>query len=194
MKRFLIVGGSDAGISAALRAREVDPSWRVTVVVADAFPNYSICGLPFFLSGETPRAESLAHRTRSGIEYQGIELLLDTEAERVRREGTSCPRPSLRWKQRGVRLRPPSASPRERSPPGRRSEVSTRPPSTTCIRWRTASPSSTTSLRESRSGPSIVERAHLGVEMADAFRHRLSWSRYANRARASFTLSTRRSG
>ena len=76
MKRLLIIGGSDAGISAALRAREVDPSWqRPILVVADGFPNFSICGLPFFLSGETPRWESLAHRTRAEIEAQGIELL-----------------------------------------------------------------------------------------------------------------------
>jgi NADPH-dependent 2,4-dienoyl-CoA reductase/sulfur reductase-like enzyme len=33
--RLLIVGGSDAGISAALRARELDPTSDVTVVVAD---------------------------------------------------------------------------------------------------------------------------------------------------------------
>ena len=32
-------GGSDAGISAALRACELDPSADVTVVVADAYPN-----------------------------------------------------------------------------------------------------------------------------------------------------------
>lgn len=53
MKELLIIGGSDAGISAALRAREVDPSWHVRLVVSDRFPNYSICGLPFYLSGET---------------------------------------------------------------------------------------------------------------------------------------------
>lgn len=39
------VGGSDAGISAGLRARELDPSTEVTVVVADAYPNFSICGM-----------------------------------------------------------------------------------------------------------------------------------------------------
>ena len=54
MNRLLILGGSDAGISAALRARELDSSAEVTVVLADRFPNYSICGLPFYLSGETP--------------------------------------------------------------------------------------------------------------------------------------------
>jgi len=44
MKRLLIIGGSDAGISAALRARELRPDVDVRVVVADRFPNYSICG------------------------------------------------------------------------------------------------------------------------------------------------------
>jgi NADPH-dependent 2,4-dienoyl-CoA reductase/sulfur reductase-like enzyme len=83
VKHLVVVGGSDAGISAALRAREVDPSWHVTLVCADAFPNFSICGLPFFLSGETPQWESLAHRTRAEIEAQGIELRLDCMAETV---------------------------------------------------------------------------------------------------------------
>ena len=69
--RFLIIGGSDAGIAAGLRAHELDPSCEITLVLADAFPNYSICGLPFYLSGETPDWHSLAHRT----EFPGINLL-----------------------------------------------------------------------------------------------------------------------
>lgn len=69
--RFVIIGGSDAGISAALRARELDSSAHITVLLADAFPNYSICGLPFYLSGETPDWRQLAHRTK----FEGIELL-----------------------------------------------------------------------------------------------------------------------
>jgi NADPH-dependent 2,4-dienoyl-CoA reductase/sulfur reductase-like enzyme len=68
--RFLIIGGSDAGISAALRARELDQNAEVTVLLADDFPNYSICGLPFYLSGETPDWKSLAHRT----EFDGIDI------------------------------------------------------------------------------------------------------------------------
>jgi NADPH-dependent 2,4-dienoyl-CoA reductase/sulfur reductase-like enzyme len=47
--RLLVIGGSDAGIAAALRARELDPSIEATVVMADAFPNFSICGLPYYL-------------------------------------------------------------------------------------------------------------------------------------------------
>lgn len=68
--RIRIIGGSDAGISAALRAREVNSKADIGVFLADDFPNYSICGLPFYLSGETPDWHSLAHRT----EFEGISI------------------------------------------------------------------------------------------------------------------------
>ncbi len=74
---LVIIGGSDAGISAALRAREIDPSVEPTLVVADSFPNFSICGLPFYLSGEVPNWRTLAHRTKDEIEQAGIRLLLN---------------------------------------------------------------------------------------------------------------------
>jgi NADPH-dependent 2,4-dienoyl-CoA reductase/sulfur reductase-like enzyme len=83
MTGLLILGGSDAGISAALRAREVDSSADVTVMVADRFPNYSICGLPFYLSGEVPDWHWLAHRTAEDITREGIHLLLDTTAQTI---------------------------------------------------------------------------------------------------------------
>jgi NADPH-dependent 2,4-dienoyl-CoA reductase/sulfur reductase-like enzyme len=76
---FLIIGGSDAGISAALRAREFAPEWEVTVLLSDEFPNYSICGLPFFVSGETPEWRSLAHRT----EFPGVQVLTTHTAEAI---------------------------------------------------------------------------------------------------------------
>jgi NADPH-dependent 2,4-dienoyl-CoA reductase/sulfur reductase-like enzyme len=75
-KRILIIGGSDAGISAALRARELDDTANITVLLADSFPNYSICGLPFYLSGETPDWHKLAHRT----EFEGIEVRRNSTA------------------------------------------------------------------------------------------------------------------
>jgi len=77
--RLLIIGGSDAGISAALRVHELDPNVEITVLLADAFPNYSICGLPFFLSGETPDWRNLAHRT----EFDGISLHPNHTAEAI---------------------------------------------------------------------------------------------------------------
>jgi NADPH-dependent 2,4-dienoyl-CoA reductase/sulfur reductase-like enzyme len=83
MSRLVIIGGSDAGTSAALRAREIDPSAEVTVVMSDSFPNYSICGLPFYLSGEVPDWHRLAHRTAEEITGTGIRLLLEHAAQTI---------------------------------------------------------------------------------------------------------------
>lgn len=83
MTRLLILGGSDAGTSTALRARELDSTAEMTVVLADRFPNYSICGLPFYLSGETPDWHWLAHRTVEDLTCEGIHLLLDHTAQAI---------------------------------------------------------------------------------------------------------------
>ena len=80
---LVAIGGSDAGISAALRASEVDPAAEVTVVVGDAYPNFSICGIPYYLSGEVDRWQNLAHRTRADLEAAGMRLRLDTTARRI---------------------------------------------------------------------------------------------------------------
>lgn len=72
-----VVGGSDAGIEAARRCRELDPSVQVTVLVADAYPNLSICGLPYWHSREVPRWQQLAHRSIADLEATGMRLLLD---------------------------------------------------------------------------------------------------------------------
>jgi NADPH-dependent 2,4-dienoyl-CoA reductase/sulfur reductase-like enzyme len=80
---IVAVGGSDAGISAALRAREIDPGAEVTVVAADAYPNFSICGIPYYVSGEVTHWRNLAHRTYADLEATGMRLRLDTTAHRV---------------------------------------------------------------------------------------------------------------
>src|SRR5438034_2290493 len=79
----LMIGGSDAGISAALRARELDPGADVTVVLTDAYPNFSICGIPYYVSGEVTHWRNLAHRTIADLEAAGMQLRLDTTARRI---------------------------------------------------------------------------------------------------------------
>lgn len=82
-RRIVAVGGSDAGISAALRARELDPDTHVTVVVADAYPNFSICGIPYYVSGEVTHWTNLAHRTAADLAATGMQVLTDTRATRI---------------------------------------------------------------------------------------------------------------
>src|ERR1700683_4114054 len=88
---LVMIGGSDAGISAALRARELDPGAEVSVIVADAYPNFSICGIPYYLSGEVTCWRDLAHRTLADLEAAGMRLRLDTVARRLDVPGRKLP-------------------------------------------------------------------------------------------------------
>jgi NADPH-dependent 2,4-dienoyl-CoA reductase/sulfur reductase-like enzyme len=83
MSHLLIIGGSDAGISAALRIKELNTQADVTAVVTDVYPSYSICGLPFLISGEVNNPAKLAHFEEKELEKQGIRLLLNQRAEAV---------------------------------------------------------------------------------------------------------------
>lgn len=83
MPHLVAVGGSDAGIAAALRARELDPTVDVTVVMADEYPNFSICGIPYWISGDVAAMNNLAHRTRADLQDSGIELLTSATATDV---------------------------------------------------------------------------------------------------------------
>lgn len=59
---LVVVGGSDAGIGAGLRSREIDPAVEVTLVLADSYPNFSICGIPYYISRDVIDWRDLAHR------------------------------------------------------------------------------------------------------------------------------------
>ncbi len=53
------------------------------MVVADACPNLSICGIPYYVSGEVTHWRNLAHRTIADLEAAGMRLRLDTTARRT---------------------------------------------------------------------------------------------------------------
>lgn len=83
MHKYIIIGGSDAGISAAIRIKEVQENSKVTVLLKDNYPNYSICGIPFFLSKEIKEWKSLAHRSKESIEDLGIEIMIGHEVTEI---------------------------------------------------------------------------------------------------------------
>ncbi len=83
MTRIVVIGGSDAGISAALRVRELDPAAEVEVLLEDAYPNFSICGIPYYVSGDVTDWRELAHRSLGDLEATGMRLRLDTVARRI---------------------------------------------------------------------------------------------------------------
>jgi NADPH-dependent 2,4-dienoyl-CoA reductase/sulfur reductase-like enzyme len=83
MRNIIIIGGSDAGISAAIRAIEIDPNISPTIIEADKFPNFSICGLPYYISHDVENWKNLAHRTVEEIKRIGIKLQLEHIAQSI---------------------------------------------------------------------------------------------------------------
>jgi len=57
--RLVVVGGVAAGLSAAARARRLDPSMDITVVEKGDWISYGACGLPYYVEGRVPRPEQL---------------------------------------------------------------------------------------------------------------------------------------
>jgi len=85
-RRIVIVGGSDAGTSAALSARSTDPECTIDVLLDDRFPNFSVCGIPFLLSGEVAGWRDLAHRSEEDFAQRGIALHKQHRAVSVRHD------------------------------------------------------------------------------------------------------------
>lgn len=76
-ERVVVVGGNAAGLTAASRAKRVDPSLSILVLEAGARIAYSICGLPFCLGGRVARIDDLVIFTPERLANErGIEARL----------------------------------------------------------------------------------------------------------------------
>jgi CoA-dependent NAD(P)H sulfur oxidoreductase len=58
-ERLVVVGGVAAGLSAASRARRVNPRLEILVYEKGPDISYSACGLPYFIGGAVSQADSL---------------------------------------------------------------------------------------------------------------------------------------
>jgi len=57
--RLVVIGGVAAGMSAAARARRLDPALEITVLEMGETVSYGACGLPYFIEGRVPDWRSL---------------------------------------------------------------------------------------------------------------------------------------
>lgn len=58
-ERLVVIGGVAAGMSAASRARRVNPQLEITVLEKGEYVSYSACGLPYYLAGLVRDAHEL---------------------------------------------------------------------------------------------------------------------------------------
>ncbi len=57
--RLVVIGGVAAGLSAAARARRIDPALEIIVLEKGGTISYGACGLPYFVEGRVRRPEDL---------------------------------------------------------------------------------------------------------------------------------------
>lgn len=90
-KKIVIVGGVAGGMSAATRARRLDPDASIIVIERSGFVSYANCGLPYYVGGviadeaslllQTP--ESLDARFELDVRVQSEVTSIDRAAKRV---------------------------------------------------------------------------------------------------------------
>ena len=78
-KRVVIIGGGAAGMSAAAKARRMDPSLEIVVYERSGYVSFGACGLPYAIKGEIARVEDVVVRTPEQFARQGISALIHHE-------------------------------------------------------------------------------------------------------------------
>ena len=83
-ERILVVGGNAAGMTAASRAKRLDPGLDITVLEAGARIAYSICGLPYYLEGRVSDISELELFTPETLRNErGIEARVQTRVTAI---------------------------------------------------------------------------------------------------------------
>jgi CoA-dependent NAD(P)H sulfur oxidoreductase len=90
MKRLIVIGADAAGMSAASRARRLDPELGITAFERGRYTSYAACGLPYLIGGVIPEAADLVARRPEDFARQDIDvrirhevLSIDPAARRV---------------------------------------------------------------------------------------------------------------
>ena len=71
-KKLVVIGGVAAGMSAASKARRMNPDLPIAVYTDEEYISYAGCGLPYFLGDTIPTKEKLVARTIQNFAEQNI--------------------------------------------------------------------------------------------------------------------------
>ncbi len=86
--KFLIIGGDAAGMSAASRAKRLEPSLQVTVLEQTFDVSYSACGMPYNIAdAERSMEELIVRKAEVFRNKQQIDVRLGYRAESIDPEG-----------------------------------------------------------------------------------------------------------
>jgi NADPH-dependent 2,4-dienoyl-CoA reductase/sulfur reductase-like enzyme len=74
MEKILIVGGNAAGLTAASRAKRIDPRLDITVLEKSPHISYSTCGIPYFLARIAAAGDLISYTPESFEKERGIRV------------------------------------------------------------------------------------------------------------------------
>ena len=166
MPKILVVGGNAAGMTAASRARRLDPRAEITVLEKTPFISYSTCGIPYFLAGDV-RSEDLLSFTPGTLKSErSIDSHVNVEVASILPSRKRGDRPPHRHRRKAfVLIRPPAAGDGR---PGRACPTSREHPS----------PTSTPSRRWTmRSGSKSLSKRHTGFRSSAPVTSGWRWRR-----------------
>jgi NADPH-dependent 2,4-dienoyl-CoA reductase/sulfur reductase-like enzyme len=78
-KRLIVIGGVAAGMSAAAKAKRVNPHLEAIVYEKGPHISYAACGMPYYIAGDVPDYRSLFARTPEQMAQQGVRVHLHHE-------------------------------------------------------------------------------------------------------------------
>jgi CoA-dependent NAD(P)H sulfur oxidoreductase len=82
-KKIIIVGGNDAGLSAAGKAKRLDPNLHITVLEKGEYLGYSTCSFPNFISGEAHFSDVCGPTADQIASSRGFEVKPQTEVVKI---------------------------------------------------------------------------------------------------------------
>ena len=79
--KIIIIGGVAGGMSAATRLRRLNENAEILVVEKGPYVSFANCGLPYHISGEIKKRESLLVQTPETLKNRfNLDVLVNTEA------------------------------------------------------------------------------------------------------------------
>jgi NADPH-dependent 2,4-dienoyl-CoA reductase/sulfur reductase-like enzyme len=82
-ERLVVIGGCAAGMSAASKARRLNPDLQIVVYEKTGFVSYGSCGLPYYVSGLIEDHSTLVVRTPAQFAKRDIQVHLHHEVTEV---------------------------------------------------------------------------------------------------------------
>ena len=83
MEKILIIGGNAAGLTAASRAKRIDPRLSVTVLEKGPHISYSTCGIPYFLAKMVTAEDLISYTPDSFEKERGIVVHHHTRVDEI---------------------------------------------------------------------------------------------------------------